>query len=229
MSGGFLGVIGGMGPLATADFLRKLVECTPASDDQANVPVVMWGDCGTPDRTQALLGDGPSPLEHLRAAADGLVKAGARRLVIACNTAHAWAEEIAAQSPVPLIHIAEAAAEEAVRRGARRVGLMATRGTILANFYPSRLAVQGIAVQLPDEAQQRCVDQGIALVKAGRPAEGRRSLAPVFEQLMTDGCDAVLLACTEIPVALHPAPPEAIDTTACLAQAAANWWKEHTC
>lgn len=222
---GFLGVIGGMGPLSTADFLRKLAEETKAGRDQDHVPVLVWGDSRIPDRTEALLGHGPSPVHGLRRAAEGLSKAGAGALVIACNTAHAWADDVVASGATPLLHIAEAAAREASVRGAGTVGLMATRGTVRAGFYELTLAHHGIKAVIPDEAMQTRVDEGITLVKSGRVPEARCILQSVFEQMRAAGADEVLLACTEIPVALEPMPAHAVDTTRALARAAVRWWK----
>lgn len=221
----FLGVIGGMGPLATADFLRKLVEETPADRDQDHVPVLVWGDCATPDRTAALVAGAASPLTALLAAADGLCDAGSLALVMPCNTAHAWAAPIAEQSPRPLLHIAEAVADEADRAGIRILGLMATRGTVAADFYRPVLARRGIALVLPDEVDQLEIDRGIADVKAGRIEAARTRFVTAHEALIRAGAEACALACTEIPVAFDDGGVRTIDTSRALARAAVKWWR----
>lgn len=221
---GFLGVIGGMGPLATADFLRKLAEETPARCDQDHVPVLVWGDCIAPDRTEALLRGGSSPLPALLAAAEGLCGAGSRALVMPCNTAHAWAATIADASPRPLLHIGEAVAHEARARGVRTLGLMATRGTVAAGFYAAVLATVGIRIVLPDEATQQLIDAGIADVKSGRVEAARERFVRVHERLLESGAEATALACTEIPVAFDDGEVRTIDTSRALARAAVRWW-----
>lgn len=223
---GYLGVIGGMGPSATADFLMKLTEETPAGRDQEHVPVLVWGDCRTPDRTESLLQGGPSPLPHLVEAAAQLRRLGACALVIPCNTAHAWAGDIVALGRVPLLHIVDAVAEVALARGVKTLGLMATSGTLAAGQYPSRLADRDIKVTVPEAQEQRDVSEGIALTKAGRLAEARELFMFVHEALLRRGADMVALACTEIPLAMQPLGPHSLDTTRALARACAHWWRD---
>ncbi len=215
-----------MGPSATADFLMKLTEETPAGRDQEHVPVLVWGDCRTPDRTGALLDGGASPLPRLMEAVDRLPRLGARALVIPCNTAHAWADDIAARSPAPLLHIVDAVGDVAQAAGVRTLGLMATRGTLAAGHYPARLAARRIAVITPGVQDQARVSEGIALAKAGRLLEARALFVGVHRTLMSRGADMVALACTEIPLAMHPLESASLDTTRALARAAALWWRE---
>ena len=224
---GFLGVIGGMGPLATADFLRKLAEETPAARDQDHVPVLVWGDCAAPDRTAALVAGASSPLDALLKAAEGLRNAGSLALVMPCNTAHAWAAAIAAQSARPLLHIAEAVADEASRAGIKTLGLMATRGTVAAGFYGPVLARHGVALVLPDDGVQQRIDLGIADVKAGRVDTARTRFAAAHAALTRAGAESCALACTEIPVAFDDGGVRTIDTSRALAKAAVRWWMNH--
>jgi aspartate racemase len=215
-----------MGPSATADFLMKLVEEMPADRDQEHVPVLVWGDCRTPDRTRSLLQGGPSPLPSMLEAVTQLPRLGARALVIPCNTAHAWADDIAALSPVPLLHIVEAVGDMAQAAKVRILGLMATSGTLSAGQYPARLAARGITVMAPEPPEQEQVSRGIALVKAGRLAEARDLFTVVHDALLTRGVDMVALACTEIPLALQPLGPKSLDTTRALARASVRWWRD---
>ncbi|MEY4941274.1 MAG: hypothetical protein RIQ93_3009, partial [Verrucomicrobiota bacterium] len=90
-----LGILGGMGPLATADFLKKLTQATKAECDQEHIPVVLYGDCATPDRTANVLGEGPSPLPHLLRGIAFLNAAGCAAIAIPCNSAHCWYDEMA--------------------------------------------------------------------------------------------------------------------------------------
>lgn len=221
-----------MGPLATADFYEKLIAQTPASRDQEHVPVVIYAVPQVPDRTAALLHGGASPLPALHAGVRTLVGAGARTIAIPCHTAHAWYDELAAASPVPIIHIADAAAAAALRIAGpgARLGLIATAGTLAAGFYPPRLAARGFECAAPTEAEMRdLVMPGIGKVKAGAIDEGGRMVERVVGALLERGAGAVVLACTETPVALDrissPLGARCVDATAALAGACVEWWE----
>jgi aspartate racemase len=228
-----LGVLGGMGPLATADFYEKLIAQTPAARDQDHVPVVIYAVPQVPDRTAALLAGGASPLPALHAGVRTLVGAGARTIAIPCHTAHAWYDELAAESPVPVIHIADAAAAAALRLAGRgaRLGLIATAGTLAAGFYPRRLAAHGFECTPPTDAEMRALAMpGIAKVKGGAVEEGGRMVEQVVAALLERGAGAVVLACTETPVALDrigsPLRARCVDATAALAGACVEWWRQ---
>ncbi|MES2605291.1 MAG: amino acid racemase, partial [Pseudomonadota bacterium] len=133
----FLGVLGGMGPLATADFLKKLVENTPASVDQEHIPVMLYSDCTTPDRTAHIVGDGPSPLPQLLAGIRFLNDSGAAAICIPCNSAHCWYDEMVAASRVPVFHIVRSSAAQVRRKNpsAQKVGVLSTFGTHRMGIY----------------------------------------------------------------------------------------------
>src|ERR671937_468722 len=148
-----LGVLGGMGPLATVDFLRKLIEETPASRDADHVPVVVYSVPQIPDRPAAIIGDGPSPLPEMAAGVRVLARAGASCIAIPCNTAHYWFDELAREAGAPILHIADAACDALARRGGSpTVGVIGTRGTIAAGFYQERLTARGLQVVLSSDS-----------------------------------------------------------------------------
>lgn len=222
---GTVGVLGGMGPLATVDFLRKLVEATPARTDQDHIPLLVRFCPEIPDRSEAVLGRGPSPLKALREAARSLEEAGAGCIAIPCNTAHLWHDDIARALGIPILHIADAALADAARTGpARRVGLLATSATLKARIYQSR--GDALCWIEPDPAEvEACVMPGIRAVKSNRIDEGRRLLSKAAHRLLDRGADRLLLACTEIPIALAdvPLPVPVIDPTLALARACVQW------
>lgn len=227
-----LGVLGGMGPLATADFYEKLIARTPAAGDQDHVPVVIYAVPQVPDRTAALLRGGATPLPALLTGLRTLVAAGAQAIAIPCNTAHAWYDELAAATPVPILHIADAAADAAARIAGpgARLGLVATSGTLATDFYPRRLAARGFECATPTDAEMRDrVSPGIARVKAGAVEEGGRLLEEAVGALLERGAGAVVLGCTEVPVALDrigsPLRARCVDATAALAEACVEWWR----
>jgi len=200
-----LGILGGMGPLATADFLAKVVRNTKAGVDQDHIPIIVRCVPQVPDRTMALAGRGPSPLPALKAGLQALASAGASVIAIPCNTAHAWYDDLRESASIPILHIAEAAAKELgtrVRSGAR-IGILATQGTLTAGIYASRLAQAGYDVFVPSAAEQeRHVTPAIALVKSGDIAKARRLLRGAVLHLRKRGAVGLVLACTEIPLAL---------------------------
>lgn len=225
-----LGVLGGMGPLATADFMRKLTELTPATRDQDHIPTLVYSNPQVPDRSTAIMGQGESPLPALLEGVARLQAAGAEAIAIPCNTAHYWYDEMTAESRVPILHIVGSACEALRRRGidGGTVGVMGTAGTLRTGIYQGYLARNGYACVLPSESDMTgLVTPGIAAVKAGDLGSARRVLGEAADRLVAAGARMVVLGCTEIPLALADASPEAaaryVDSTAALAQACLAW------
>jgi aspartate racemase len=224
-----LGVIGGMGPLATADFFRKLIDTTPAAFDEDHIPVLIHSVPQLPSRPAAILRDGASPLPALMTARDRLIAAGATMLAMPCNTAHHWHAELAADS-VPFPHIADAVAVE-LPPDATRIGIIATAATLAARIYTQRLDPR-IEWLAPDaHAFESAVQPGIDAVKRNAAADGGRMLEPVVAKLLERGAACVVLACTEVPVALDaiasPLRARCVDSTAALARACVRLWQEN--
>jgi aspartate racemase len=225
-----LGVIGGMGPLATADFFRKLIDATPARDDDEHIPVLIHSVPQIPSRPAAILRGGPSPLPALLEARDRLLAAGATMLAMPCNTAHFWYDELVAGCTVPFVHIVDAVAE-LLPPGARELGIVATRATLRARVFEQRLAGRGIALAAPDDATyDSAVQPAIEAVKRGATEQGGRLLEPVIAAALGRGAAAVVLACTELPIALDaiasPLRARCIDSTDALARACVRRWSE---
>ncbi len=199
-----LGVLGGMGPAATADFLLRLARLTPADRDQDHVPTLVYSDPQTPDRSDAILDQGPSPLPAMVRGVDFLNRAGCALIAIPCNSAHYWYDELAHRSAAPILHIADAAAEQVrTRLSLGTVGVMGTDGTIRSGIYHARLRAQGIAVLDSVAHDDRgAVMHGIRALKGGREDVARRCLLSAAEGLVDRGADALILACTDISAAL---------------------------
>jgi aspartate racemase len=221
-----LGVLGGMGPLATVDFLAKLIEETPAKRDQDHVPVIVYSVPQIAPRVEAILGTGPSPAPAMIEGLRVLAQAGVEGAVIACNTAHHWYDELEAASSVPILHIADTACAD-IAPGAP-VGLLGTEAALEAGIYQTRLAARGVEslVNAPD-LRRTHVLPAIALVKQGKTASAGRLLEPAIEDLLARGADRVILACTELPPALTAIQSaymnRTIDPTRTLARAAVAW------
>lgn len=212
-----------MGPAATVDLMAKVLAATPARSDEEHVPLVVWNIPQVPSRPAAIRGEGPSPLPAMLEGARFLQGAGATALAIACNTAHHWADALQLALKIPLLHIADAAVAELVARRppAATVAILGTRATIEAGIYQDRMAVHGISSLEPDGSMQAAVDRAIAHVKAGSLEQARTEFVPVALAMLHRGADAVLLACTELP--LVPCPDELraklVDPTMALARA----------
>lgn len=227
-----IGVLGGMGPAATQDFFAKVIAATPAADDDEHVPLLIQSDPRIPRRPAAILSGGPSPLPALLAGRDRLIAAGATALAMPCNTAHYWYGDLAADCPVPFLSIVDACCDEltALVQGATPVGLIGTRATLQARLFDAALTARGHALIQPGERQmQSWVLPGIARVKAARPAEGAALLEPAVRALLDEGAGAVILGCTEVPIALEAVHSEllerCIDSTAALARLCVAWWQ----
>lgn len=193
-----VGVLGGMGPSATVDFLSKLIAATPAARDQDHIPLVIRNVPQIPDRSAAILAGLDGPLEPMRLGLDALEAAGAEVLAIPCNTAHHWYDALASGRRTPILHIVDAVRRRLPSHG--RIGLMATRGTLHGRVYERRIGAEGARMLLPDEVDQQLIDEAIAAVKSGR--DGARAAASVVRRLAAQGAVRVVLACTELPVAL---------------------------
>jgi aspartate racemase len=225
---GVVGVLGGMGPLATIDFLAKLVAATPATRDQDHIPVVVSSIPQVPDRTSAFRGEGASPLAAMLASARRLEAAGAGLVVVACNTAHLWFDDLEAALGLPMLHLVDAAIEDAALRAGPggRVGLLGTDATLASALYLNRSAARGVRWLLPTAAEMLgAVMPGIEAIKAGDLATGRGLLAEAASALAMRGASAVILGCTEIPLVLdeRAAGLPVVDATAALARRVVAW------
>jgi aspartate racemase len=197
-----VGVIGGMGPAATVDFMRRIVEATPAAHDQGHVHVIVDSDPSVPDRTAATVAGGPDPSPWLAAMARRLEIAGAEILVMPCNSAHNFAGAITAAVGVPLVDWPGVVAEHLVDEGVRAVGVLGTDGTLAGGVFRGALAARGCAGVEPSPEAQRGVSSVIAAVKAGAwdRADALHLLRRAAEDLAEHGAEALVLACTELSV-----------------------------
>lgn len=228
-----IGVLGGMGPLATADFFAKVLAATPAHGDADHVPLLILSDPRIPPRPPAILADGESPLPALLAARDRLLNAGATALAMPCNTAHFWYGPLAADCPVPFLSIVDAACDEigALARPGDRIAIIATRATLAAKLFDARLAAIGCVPVPPTEAMlERDILPAINLVKGGDLQAGGEIFNRVVRDLLDGGARAVLLACTEVPMALDAVQSTlreyCVDSTAALARACVAHWQQ---
>lgn len=218
-----VGVIGGLGPAATVHFMQRVLELTDAVRDQDHVDLIVWQHGSIPDRTAHLLGEGASPEPALVADAVALERAGARFVAIPCNTAVVWVEQIRAAVGIEVLDtVAETvAAARAAVPGLRRLGVLATDGTLHAGTYAGAAAAAGVELVLPSPTVQ---DEVMSViydgVKAGI-AVPRARFDALVDHLRGRGAQAVALGCTELSVLaedLGVDDPSVIDSIDALAR-----------
>lgn len=204
-----VGILGGMGPRATVDFYDKLVALTPATRDQDHVRVVMWADPTVPSRQEALLAQGTDPTPWLEEGVRRLVAAGAELLVVPCNTVHAYLGPVMDAQHVEFVSIIETTVTAVQRRGAHRVGLLATDGALAAGVFQAALDRAGIDCVLPAPDRQRFVMELVEAVKAGSVEPSQtRGLGELLEELRRDGASVTIAGCTEISSLMSALPAE---------------------
>lgn len=212
-----LGILGGMGPAATAEFYRLLVQATPATRDQDHLSCLVLSDPHIPDRTESILNHDDKPLQLLTVSVNHLVISGVQVVVSPCNTAHYFLRKIPDLKRTRFVDIAEATLTKSVNRGVNRCVLYATRGTILAGVYQATAETLGVELLLPTEPVQTLVDETIRLVKAGKIDEASRCFNEVETWRVQQNVPVGLLACTELPL-LKDLSPDHISSLQALAE-----------
>lgn len=220
-----LGILGGMGPLATVDFLGKLTRSLPVTCDQQHLPWITLSQPGMPDRSQSIQNGSDAPLPYLRQGVAWLAEQNVSLICIPCSTSHFWFDQMQEASTTPILHIADATIEELRRDTTRQTGpiaVLATRGTIKSGIYRDRLLQAQCAPEELSEADQTAVDDIIRAVKTGHLADARLNMHALQTRLTQRGIDTAILGCTELPLAhdAASAPLLGIDVTLALARTA---------
>lgn len=220
-----IGILGGMGPLATADLYRKLVLLTDAGSDNEHIRTYIDSNCRIPDRTAAILSGGKNPLEEMTSALKNLEKCGADCIIMPCNTAHYFLPALQETTNIPFISMLAATARacKAAFPG-KTACVLATKGTLASGLYNRALEAEEVPYLLPDAGEQDTLMYLIYdVVKASLPLppEADRWTA-LLEGLRARGADYFILGCTELPILADtlPASGPFIDPTAELAKAA---------
>lgn len=201
-----VGVIGGMGPEATVDFMSKVIALTPARRDQDHVRMIVDNNPKTPDRQAAINGDDTAVRAALVAMAKQLQEAGADFIVMPCNTAHAFVDDAIQAIDIPFVHIVEETVREIEHEHpqAQQAGILATDACLVAGVYQKALRAAGKIPVLPGADDQHECMQLIGLIKAGDTSEDvRKRMTGLAERLIEAGADVVIAGCTEIPLVLN--------------------------
>ena len=224
-----IGIMGGMGPMATVDLMKKIILATPASKDQEHIPMLVDNNSQIPDRTKAIMGQGASPAPEMVKTAKRLMMAGADFIIIACNTAHYFLPEILPQISIPVLSIIDVTTNSALEKGFKSVGLLATTGTVSTGLYQKKLEASGLQCITPSADKQHLLDDMIYQgVKANNENYDTRAVKELLAEMQNAGAEAFILGCTEVPVAvsMYKLQGEFIDATDELAKAAIKFAKE---
>jgi aspartate racemase len=200
-----VGVLGGMGPDATVDFMAKVIALTPADKDQDHVRMIIDHNPTVPNRQSAILDDGEDPRPAIAAMAMRLETAGADFLVIPCNTAYVFQDSILDAVGIPLVSIIDEtiAAIAALSPGADTVGVLATDGCLKANIYQSALRDNELQSVLPSHEESAQLMDLIGKTKAGDQGEAvSGAMQELASALVSRGAQAIIAGCTEIPLVL---------------------------
>ena len=222
-----VGIIGGMGPMATYDLAEKIFNNTVADCDQDNIPVLI--DCNTriADRTTAILHGGTDPRPELKKSAKRLESAGADVLMMACNTAHYFYDSVCEDIKIPVLHMPRLTAQLIFEMGVKKAGVLATDGTCRSGVYGDALKEEGIDPVYPSAEKQKIIMSLIYdHVKAGIMDFSDLDIDGVISEMKGKGAEVLILGCTELPMAfdlIGETGIPAIDPTEVLARVAVRF------
>ena len=202
--------------MATADLFKKIVELTDAETDREHLHILIDNNTDIPDRTNAILSGSTKPLELMAESAERLTAQGADFIIIPCNTSHYFIDALQTRCSVPL-----ETARFAQSAGFKRLGLLATDGTVKSGVYEKAFEGTGIELIVPnEEGQRKVMNMTYNEVKAGKTAN-TSALDTTLDSMQAQGAEAFILGCTELPIAFRNCTDRKfIDPTAILARAA---------
>jgi len=206
-----LGILGGMGPAASAEYVARLVAQTPATCDQEHIPFVLWNNPQVPDRSTSLRNGDDRPLPFLLEGIQILKAARCDLIVIPCNTAHFWYDNMV-KLRVPIVHIVDSVADALRDVGATgTIGVMGTQATVELGLYQYKLNKAGWLCIVPSkEEMDTLVQPAIDLIKSGDMSRAYDMFILVIDSLIARGANAVVLGCTEIPLAVNQNKRDAV-------------------
>jgi aspartate racemase len=199
-----IGVLGGMGPYATLDFLRLLLDLTGATKESEHFRLVVDSNPRIPSRTRAYLFGEADPVPMMRDSAANLLHAGADFIVLPCNSAHYFLHRVLDGAPFPIVDMVESTSEVIVQQGWRKVGVLAGEVTVGAGLYEKHLAPHGINVVQVSAEQQKLVRKIIEDVKNNSiTSQTNSSLEALIDNLVGNGAQSVILGCTELQAVIR--------------------------
>jgi len=202
-----IGILGGMGPEATVRMFNLIVKLTKAEKDQDHIPIIIFNNPQIPDRTAAIIDEGPSPLPMLIEGAKKLETAGANFIIMPCHTAHYHYDEIIRHISIPFLHLQEETRHyvEWRYRDLTRFGLLASTGTVETDLFQTIFHQKELEIIVPEEKEQDMVMTAVygeRGIKRGFKKEPRQLLMHVINQLKEQKVEAVIAGCTEVSLVL---------------------------
>lgn len=197
-----IGIIGGMGPMASELFYKMITEHTQAEKDQDHINLILLSDASMPDRTGAILsGDYEKVRKQMLEDALFLQQSGCKAAGVTCNTAHFFVDMIQGELDMPVLHMIKLTAESIGEEcPGGKIGIMATDGTIKTELYQKALQAEGLEPFAPcEEIQKEVMYQIYDRIKSGKPCD-MESFMRIEEEFVKNGCSKVILACTELSV-----------------------------
>lgn len=201
-----IGVIGGIGPDATHDFFGKILAATPVGKEQDHIQLIIHNNTKVPDRNQSIAGTGISCAPALVSIAQNLERAGAEVLVMPCNTAHAYADDITAAVSIPLLNIVAETCRslKALDRSITKVGVLASNGCRQAMLYDAELEQHGIeCINLTENDQCLCMETIYNVKRQVDLVSAQESMESLAQSLFDRGAQVIISGCTEIPLVLE--------------------------
>lgn len=231
MAKNVIGILGGMGPAATADMFQKFIRFSRAARDQDHIPLLISSIPDIPDRTDCILRQGESPEPVMQKYVRGLENAGATCIIIACNTAHYWYEDLKRNTHAEMLNIVDAVFGEVLQSGKRCIGLLATDATLAVKLYKTRIEENGLRFIQPCAEGQAKVMESIYLLKAGQNDKAVQLMEQQRNALFEKGAELIILGCTEVPIILakdlEKRPHLYVDSTSALVRSAIQWYQTH--
>ena len=199
-----VGVIGGLGPEATVDLMRRVIEATPAKDDTDHIRMIVDNNPKIPSRIKALIeGTGESPAPLMAETARKLAAFGADFLVIPCNTAHFYYDDIYSAVDIPILNMVDLTVQNVLKETpfVQTVGLLASEAVLVTKLYMKRLEERGVKQIHPSAQLQTRIMTSIRRIKTGKyEEEDKRVLQTAAEELMRRKADVLIVACTELSI-----------------------------
>ncbi len=198
------GIIGGLGPEATVDLMRRVIRATPAGDDQDHIRMIVDCNPKVPSRMKAILeGTGENPAPSLVTMAEALAAWGADFLAIACNTAHLYYDRIQEAVPIPVLNMIDLTVETVISENPdlRKAGLLASWTVIRPGLYGAAFEKRGVALLHPSHVLQDRLLTAIRRIKTGHHGlPEREAIEEAGRDLVDQGAEALIIACTELSV-----------------------------
>jgi len=227
-----IGILGGMGSLATVDLFKKIVNLTPAKNDQEFIHIIIDNNSKIPNRRNFILKKSDiDPTPFLQSTARNLETAGADFILVACNGAHFFLEKIQDSVKIPVMSIIEEAVDYTTKHMEKlnKIGLLASVSTLEGGLYHKSFGRYNIKVIIPSQEIQNNLMKMIDSVKAGTvPIDCKHKIQSIVKTMIKNGAQCILMSCTEIPVMLERGFIDVplLDATWILARAAVEKAKE---